>query len=354
MPKTNWTGKSSRRKGHDFEREIARQLREVFGDGVHRGFQSRSGGEAPDVEVPYFWIECKRGQRTNIKAALEQAMSAMGPGKIALAVCKDDKQPATATLLLDDLLDLLESDRVAVVTFAGAAAHFPLSHDYEAVRNLYVGLSPQDMPPGSDLGEALLVARCLVRPDLVEDPGCARVGGRGGGGAPVGQDGAAPAPEPEPRTDRSRVIVLFTDGEDTGDRARAEVEQAVMLGIHVYLVGIGTVAGELIPELDDDGEQVGWKKTADGQSFVTTRLDQAGLQELAAVAGGDGHYFEGVAAKDLAGLLGHLEKGDLDARMETEWKSVYQWLLFPAFLLLAIEACTSGRRRRVLYPEEQS
>jgi Ca-activated chloride channel family protein len=254
---------------------------------------------------------------------------------------------------VDDLLDRLESDRVAVVAFAGTAAHFPLSDDHEAVRNLYAGLSPQDLPPGSDLGEALLVARCLVRPDLVEDPGCARVGGRGRGGAPLGGAAEAPAPPPPP-ADRSRVIVLFTDGEDTGNGARAQVEQAVMLGIHVYLVGMGTVKGELIPELDDDGNQVGWKKTDDGRSFVTTRLDQGALEELAEVAGGEGHYLENPTAKDVAGLLGQLAKGDLDARMATEWKSVHHWLLFPAFLLLVIEACLSGRRRRVLYPEEPS
>ena len=255
---------------------------------------------------------------------------------------------------VDDLLDLLDLDRVAVVTFSGAAAHFPLTHDYEAVRNLYRGLSPQDMPPGSDLGEAIMVARCIVRPDLLEDPGCERVGGRGRGGAPL--DGSDEdkelATEPE-IAERARAIVLLTDGEDTESRARAEVERAVLLGIHVYVVGIGTIAGELIPELDDDGNEVGWKKTEDGKSFITTRLDQAGLKELAEIAGGEGHYFDGARAADLAEVLKRLKRGDLDSRVKKEWKADYQWVLLIGFLLLVIEACISGRRRRMLYPEEQ-
>jgi hypothetical protein len=79
---------------------------------------------------------------------------------------------------------------------------------------------------------------------------------------------------------------------------------------------------------------------------------------LADIAGGEGHYFavhrDRFRAGDLVEQLKRLKKGDLDDRVKKEWKDVYQWLLFPAFLLLLIEACISGRRRRVLYPEEQA
>ena len=262
---------------------------------------------------------------------------------------------------VSDLTSRLKSDRVAPIVFAGAAAHFPLTHDHEAARALYGSITPADLPPGSDLGEALLVARCLLRPDVAEGA-CLRVGGRGRGGDPLsaepgwGRDGGRarpdrPPPPPNPaQEDRARAIVLFTDGEDTEQGARAQVKEAVRLGIDVYVVGVGTLAGELVPEVDENGRVNGWKKLPDG-SFVTTRLDQARLRELAQMAGGEGHYFVlDSRTRGLEGLLSRLQRlkeGNLDERVLETAEEMYQWVLFPAFLLLLIEACLADRRRKV-------
>ncbi len=257
---------------------------------------------------------------------------------------------------VEDLLDELVSDRVAVVTFAGAAAHFPLTDDHEAARSVFRGLAPADMPPGSDLGGALTVARCIVRPDRLEEPGCQRVGGRGRGGAPLyDEEAQEPAKKKTEVEDRARAIVIFTDGDDTGDEAMAQVKAAVELGIYVFLVGVGTPGGELIPELDGAGERIGWKKNDRGE-FVTSRLDVAKLTALAAAAGGEGHLFT-VAAKgfditDVVAQLRHLKRGALNKRVVQDRKPIFQWLLFPAFMLLLIEACIGERKRRVIYPEE--
>lgn len=253
---------------------------------------------------------------------------------------------------VQELTKKLKSDRIATVVFAGAAIHFPLTHDHKAARVLWDRLSPADLPPGSDLGEALRISRCLLRPDVAEK-GCGSLGGRGTGGAPLGPEGAPPPPKPAPAKDdlddRARAIVLFTDGEDTEERGRAEVEEAVRLGIDVYVVGVGTLAGELVPEVDERGNVTGWKKLPDG-SFVTTRLDQAKLKELAQLAGGEGHYYvldnKTQGLDDLIARLQRLKEGNLDERAKKTYEERYQWVLFPAFLLLLIEACLSERRRR--------
>ncbi len=262
---------------------------------------------------------------------------------------------------VSDLTERLKSDRIAPIVFAGAAAHFPLTHDHEAARMLYGSITPADLPPGSDIGEAVLVARCLLRPDVAEG-GCARIGGRGRGGDPLGEPGWGGGKAPRPRAqpprkparvadeDRARAIVLFTDGEDTEQTGRAQVQQAVRLGIDIYIVGVGTLAGELVPEVDENGQVNGWKKTQDG-SFVTTRLDQAKLRELADLAGGEGHYFVlDSKTRGLEGLVSRLQRlkeGNLDERVLETAEEMYQWVLFPAFLLLLIEACLADRRRRV-------
>jgi Ca-activated chloride channel homolog len=160
---------------------------------------------------------------------------------------------------------------------------------------------------------------------------------------------ASPRAKEDKGGDRARAIILITDGEDTENLAGAEVQEAVRLGIDVFVVGVGTVAGELVPEIDEDGKITGWKKQADG-SFVTTRLDQAKLKELARLAGGDGRYYvldsKSGGLDNLTARLKRLKEGNLDERAIKTYEERFQWMLFPAFMLLVIEACTSERRKR--------
>lgn len=253
----------------------------------------------------------------------------------------------------------LATDRISVIAFAGAATHFPLTHDHQAAQLLFEGLTPLEMPPGSDIGEAMRRARCIVRPDTLDDPEC-HSGERGRGGAPLRPTERAPVELPTDRTDfeRARAIVIFTDGEDTEGTATAEIERALQLEIEVYIVGVGTPSGELIPEFAESSsgpltkrEVTGWKKSKDGKSFIFTRLEEGALKELAQLAGGDDHYYRldprRIRTGDLVDKLDRLKKGDLDERMVTIPKEAFQWLLFPAFMLLLIEACVSERNRKV-------
>ena len=101
-------GAGSRRKGAAFERELARQFREAMPDaGIRRGLQCRTGEEAPDVEVPCFWVEAKHHHRTNARAAMRQALANCPPGRWPVAVCKDDRAEPLVTMQLEDFLELL-------------------------------------------------------------------------------------------------------------------------------------------------------------------------------------------------------------------------------------------------------
>ncbi len=101
-------GALSRRKGAAFERAMVRLFREVFGEeNCRRGLQARGGDEVPDVDVPYFWIECKHHKKTNIKAALRQAIEDAPKGRVPIAICKDNRCDPTVTMQLDDFLDFV-------------------------------------------------------------------------------------------------------------------------------------------------------------------------------------------------------------------------------------------------------
>ena len=99
----------SRRKGIRFEREVAAAFRSACpGFDARRGFQPRSGAEAPDVILPApFWIECKRGKRTNHRAALRQAREAAPVDCWPVAICRDDRSDALVTLAFSDFLELV-------------------------------------------------------------------------------------------------------------------------------------------------------------------------------------------------------------------------------------------------------
>jgi Ca-activated chloride channel family protein len=247
-----------------------------------------------------------------------------------------------AEYVVDRLLDEIRGNRVGVVAFAGEAAHFPLTSDYTAAESLYHGLTPQDLPGGSDLGEALRTARCLVLPASAA-PECRAVHGD--------DEGATRRIEESDLGDRGRAIILVTDGGDTAGDAKAEVEKARAAGIELFIVGVGTRTGSRIPEYDAEGKQSGWKLEPGGSDYVVTKLEEEALAELARASGGEDRLFRDDGRRPpvepIAKALGQLKEGDLAQRLiDDRHTDVYQLFLFPAFLFLLIEACLSDRKRK--------
>ena len=102
------SGKRSNNKGKRWEREVAAMIREAMpGADIRRGWQDRAGSDEPDVICPVYWVEAKHHKLTNPRAALRQATSDASPGRVPIAVCKDDRQPAHVTMWLDDWLEMV-------------------------------------------------------------------------------------------------------------------------------------------------------------------------------------------------------------------------------------------------------
>jgi Ca-activated chloride channel family protein len=211
----------------------------------------------------------------------------------------------------------LVGDRVGMVAFAGTTASYPLTTDSEALRLFYKDLTPADMPVGGTaIGKAITAAL-----DLLDDGSLS--------------------------SDRTRVIILFTDGEDTVSDPLAAADRANSMGVRVYTVGIGTRSGEPVPMIDDNGQVVGYMHKPPGeQGYVTASLDEDTLQKISAKTGGDYYRLDpdrfGLDA--LGAALGTLKKADAESRLRTTHDEIYAWFLFPGFLLLLIEACLGDRR----------
>ena len=220
---------------------------------------------------------------------------------------------------LERLMDKLAGDRVGLVAFAGEVMTYPPTTDYAAVKLFWRDLTPGDMPVGGTaIGPALRAS--LDQLTRLRQKG---------------------------RDTRSQVILLLTDGEDTASEPLEVAEEASRLGVKIFAVGIGSRSGELVPQVDENGQVTGYLKDAEGK-YVTSRLAEDLLAKLAAATGGeylraDAKRF-GVEAVEEA--LAGLKRTENEARLVKQYDDVYELLVLPAFLLLVGEACLNERRRR--------
>jgi Ca-activated chloride channel homolog len=171
------------------------------------------------------------------------------------------------------LVSRLEGDRFALVAFEGEAYPLvPLTLDADAVglflETVETGIVPA---PGTSLGMGL--AKGL---DAFVD-----------------------------KQKRNKVMVLVSDGEDLEGDVDEAVRRAKQAGVVVHTVGVGTEAGQPVPELDADGRVTGYKRDADGNPVVS-RLD---MQTLEAIARGTGGQAFRITPADtsLSGLAAAIE-----------------------------------------------
>lgn len=230
-----------------------------------------------------------------------------------------DVQPSRlerAKLELTTLLDELKGDRVGLVAFAGDAfIQSPLTGDYAAVKLFLRAVDPEDMPQGgTNVGAALRLSRQLLE----------------------GADRGA----------KDRVVVLLSDGEDLFGELGSAVRELEEAGIKVLAVGVGGEGGEPLPELDEDGNVVGYKRDAAGQ-VVLSRLNRAGLEAIARETGGELFYQpRGVAMGQVVERIDRMQKTELESRLTVRYDERFQAFLWPGLALWVAGLLVPTSRRR--------
>jgi len=104
---------------------------------------------------------------------------------------------------------------------------------------------------------------------------------------------------------RNKAMVLVSDGEDLAGEVDEAVARAKEAGVVVFTVGVGTEAGEPVPETDASGRVVGYKRDESG-SAVVSRLDMSTLEAIARGTGGQAFRIT-PADSSLSGLAAALE-----------------------------------------------
>ena len=212
------------------------------------------------------------------------------------------------------VLDRLAGSRVGVVAFAGDASRLcPLTLDRSAARLTLESLSSASVSmPGTDLGRALRMAMRVI---------------------------------PQGRRDE-QAIVLWTDGEDLEQGARAALDELAASGVRVLAVGVGTPSGGEVPVLDEQGRAVDVKR-APGGGPVVSRLDEPLLKGIARRTRGG--YFSasrpGGELPRLLASLGALARSARGTRLSERPVARFRLFALLAILLLTLDLLRARRRR---------
>ncbi len=211
-------------------------------------------------------------------------------------------------------IDQLQGDRVGIIAFAGLAfVQCPLTLDYGAARLFLNDIEVGDIPqPGTAISEAIKTAmRSFTAREL-----------------------------------KYKVLVLITDGEDHEEDPLEAAKEASKQGIIIYTIGIGSPQGAPIPQFDQYGRQIGYKKDKNGE-IITTKLDVLTLEKIAFETGGK-FYISTTGEVELDKILeeiSEMEKKELASRKFTQFEDRFQIFLFLSLILLFIETLLSERRK---------
>ena len=214
-----------------------------------------------------------------------------------------------AKLAVSRLVDKLRDDRIGLVIFAGTSfVQLPVTTDYVSAKMFLNSIDTGSIPiQGTALGDA--ITTCIRSFSA--------------------------------QSDKSRAIILITDGENHEDDPVSAAKQAAEMGIKVFTIGVGSPEGKPIPM---NGELL---KDKDGE-IVVSRLDEAVLQEIAAE--GNGAYVR--AGNSEFGLnpiiddLRKLEDEKYSSVVFEEYDEQFMYFLAIALVFLVLEMLVGDRRSK--------
>ena len=214
-----------------------------------------------------------------------------------------------AKLAISRLVDKLRDDRIGLIVFAGNSfVQLPITTDYVSAKMFLSSISTESVPvQGTAIGDAINTA---IRSFSAQ-------------------------------SEKSRAVIVITDGENHEDDPVAVAKQAAQMGIRVFTIGVGSPEGKPIPM---DGELL---KDKDG-NIVVTRLDEKVLQDVAQA--GNGVYVR--AGNSEFGLnpiiddIRRMEDEKYSSIVFEEYDEQYMYFMAIALFFLVVEMLVGDRRSK--------
>lgn len=214
-----------------------------------------------------------------------------------------------AKLAIARLTDKLQEDRIGLVIFAGTSfVQLPVTTDYISAKMFLGSIDTGSIPvQGTAIGDAIRLCTKSF----------------------------------SAQSEKSRVIVVISDGEDHEADAVESAKQAAELGIKVYTIGVGSAEGQPIPM---DG---GLLKDRDGE-IVVTRLNEQMLRDIAR-AGGGAYIHAGNEEFGLNPIIDdirRMEDEEFGSVVFEEYDDEFMYFLGAALLCFVIEILIGRRKPR--------
>lgn len=213
------------------------------------------------------------------------------------------------------IVDAFSSDRIGIIIFSSEAfMQSPLTYDQNAL-NLFIETMNTGLVPssGTDFGPPIRMALSKL----------------------IDQEGPS-------SQQKSKVIILISDGEDFGEDTDKEISEVEDNDIKLFTLGVGTDAGSQLYAGS------GFKTDRQGNTVIT-RLDSRSLQLLASKTGGQ--YFEINETKnDVSRLINTISRieGELrDTRFVDVSANRYHYFLLFALFLLVLDVMVNVKTVRI-------
>jgi len=214
-----------------------------------------------------------------------------------------------AKLAISRLVDRLQDDRIGLILFAGSSfVQVPITTDYVSAKMFLGSISPESVPvQGTAIGDAVLTA----------------------------------AKSFSAQSEKSRAVIVITDGENHEDDPVEAARQVAEIGVKVYTIGVGSSEGQPIPV---KGELL---KDKDG-NIVVTRLDEATLQKMAKVGGGAYVHAgnEEFGLNPIIDDIRRMEEERFNSVVFEEYDEQYMYFLAIALALFVLEMLIGERRHK--------
>ena len=212
---------------------------------------------------------------------------------------------------IDRLFESLNQERVGVIVFAGEAkVQLPITSDYRMAQAFTKRISPNLVSEqGTSIGKALSMALMSFAGD----------------------------------NNRSRAVILITDGETHDQNALDVAKQAAEQGVRIFTIGIGTPEGAPI-RIDGD-----FIRDEKGE-MVVSKLNETMLEEIASIT--DGAYVraskQSIGLEEIVKEINNLEKSEMTALRFEEYNEQFHYLLWIALALLIVEFLVLDRKNPLL------
>lgn len=207
------------------------------------------------------------------------------------------------------IADAFSSDRLGIIIFSSEAfMQCPLTYDQNAI-NLFIETMNTGLVPssGTDFAPPLRMALSKL------------------------EDNEGPSNQ-----QKSKVIVLISDGEDFGDETEEIVKEVDDKGYKLFTLGVGTEQGSQITAAR------GFKTDKQGNTVVS-KLNPSSLKLLASKT--DGEYFEINESRNdvnkLINTINTIEGQMRDARVIDASANRYYYFLLAALILLVLDILIS-------------